>query len=205
MRSRICASACSVLRPPRRPDLQACAGQWGRQERMRRVVVTGMGIVSSIGNNTQEVIASLHAGKSGITRAERHSRAWLSLAGPGSADAPRRRSRRSPGDALPRRRHGLEPCRDGSGDPRQRPCARRGLQRADRPHHGFGRPLDPRHRRGRRHRPRQGPQAGRPVRGAEVDVLDRVGDPVDLVQDQGRQLFDLLRLRDLQPLHRRGL
>jgi 3-oxoacyl-[acyl-carrier-protein] synthase I len=38
---------------------------------MRRVVVTGMGIVSSIGNNTQEVTASLHAGKSGITRAER--------------------------------------------------------------------------------------------------------------------------------------
>src|SRR5579872_5726313 len=38
---------------------------------MRRVVVTGMGIVSSIGNNTQEVIASLHAGKSGITRADR--------------------------------------------------------------------------------------------------------------------------------------
>jgi 3-oxoacyl-[acyl-carrier-protein] synthase I len=38
---------------------------------MRRVVVTGMGIVSSIGHNTQEVTASLHAGKSGITRAER--------------------------------------------------------------------------------------------------------------------------------------
>ena len=29
---------------------------------MRRVVVTGMGIVSSIGNNTQEVTASLHDG-----------------------------------------------------------------------------------------------------------------------------------------------
>ena len=27
---------------------------------MRRVVVTGMGIVSSIGNNAQEVTASLH-------------------------------------------------------------------------------------------------------------------------------------------------
>ena len=27
---------------------------------MRRVVITGMGIVSSIGNNTQEVLASLH-------------------------------------------------------------------------------------------------------------------------------------------------
>jgi len=36
---------------------------------MRRVVVTGMGIVSSIGSNVQEVTASLHAGKSGITRA----------------------------------------------------------------------------------------------------------------------------------------
>ncbi|MBS8261709.1 beta-ketoacyl-ACP synthase I [Roseibium polysiphoniae] len=34
---------------------------------MRRVVVTGMGIVSSIGNNTQEVLASLRDGKSGIS------------------------------------------------------------------------------------------------------------------------------------------
>ncbi len=33
---------------------------------MRRVVVTGLGIVSSIGNNTQEVLASLKEGKSGI-------------------------------------------------------------------------------------------------------------------------------------------
>ncbi len=36
---------------------------------MRRVVVTGMGIVSSIGNNTQEVLASLHDARSGITSA----------------------------------------------------------------------------------------------------------------------------------------
>ncbi len=40
-------------------------------KRMRRVVVTGMGIVSSIGNSTQEVIASLREAKSGITRAEK--------------------------------------------------------------------------------------------------------------------------------------
>ncbi len=40
---------------------------------MRRVVVTGMGIVSSIGSNTQEVTASLHAGRSGITRADRQA------------------------------------------------------------------------------------------------------------------------------------
>jgi 3-oxoacyl-[acyl-carrier-protein] synthase-1 len=36
---------------------------------MRRVVVTGMGIVSSIGNNTQEVLASLREAKSGISAA----------------------------------------------------------------------------------------------------------------------------------------
>lgn len=34
---------------------------------MRRVVVTGLGIVSSIGNNADEVLASLKAGRSGIT------------------------------------------------------------------------------------------------------------------------------------------
>src|SRR6202158_6300250 len=40
---------------------------------MRRVVVTGMGIVSSIGNNTQEVLASLHDAKSGISRADKQA------------------------------------------------------------------------------------------------------------------------------------
>ncbi len=40
---------------------------------MRRVVVTGMGIVSSIGNNTQEVLASLREAKSGIRRADEYA------------------------------------------------------------------------------------------------------------------------------------
>src|SRR5262245_39704276 len=40
---------------------------------MRRVVVTGMGIVSSIGNNTQEVLASLREAKSGIVYAEKYA------------------------------------------------------------------------------------------------------------------------------------
>lgn len=39
---------------------------------MRRVVVTGMGIVSSIGNNVQEVTASLREAKSGIVSAEKY-------------------------------------------------------------------------------------------------------------------------------------
>ncbi|MEM7212150.1 MAG: beta-ketoacyl-ACP synthase I [Pseudomonadota bacterium] len=37
---------------------------------MRRVVITGIGIVSSIGNNAQEVTASLREGKSGIVFSE---------------------------------------------------------------------------------------------------------------------------------------
>ncbi|MBE9515815.1 MAG: beta-ketoacyl-ACP synthase I [Proteobacteria bacterium] len=37
---------------------------------MRRVVVTGMGIVSSIGNNKQEVLESLREGRSGIETAQ---------------------------------------------------------------------------------------------------------------------------------------
>lgn len=38
---------------------------------MRRVVVTGMGIVSSIGNSAQEVNASLHGARSGISKADK--------------------------------------------------------------------------------------------------------------------------------------
>ena len=41
---------------------------------MRRVVVTGMGIVSSIGNSTQEVTASLREARSGIVPADDYAR-----------------------------------------------------------------------------------------------------------------------------------
>lgn len=40
---------------------------------MRRVVITGMGIVSSIGNNQDEVLSSLKSATSGITRAEKYA------------------------------------------------------------------------------------------------------------------------------------
>lgn len=40
---------------------------------MRRVVVTGLGIVSSIGNNAEEVTASLKAGRSGITFSQEYA------------------------------------------------------------------------------------------------------------------------------------
>src|SRR5690242_5624440 len=41
---------------------------------MRRVVVTGLGIVSSIGNDAQEVLASLREAKSGIVKADDYAR-----------------------------------------------------------------------------------------------------------------------------------
>ena len=40
---------------------------------MRRVVITGLGIISCIGNNADEVTASLKAGKSGITKDEKQT------------------------------------------------------------------------------------------------------------------------------------
>ena len=40
---------------------------------MRRVVITGMGVVSSIGNSTQEVLASLRDGRSGIVKADSYA------------------------------------------------------------------------------------------------------------------------------------
>src|SRR5437879_4968448 len=44
-----------------------------REGSMRRVVVTGMGVVSSIGNNTNEVLASLREAKSGVVAAPEYA------------------------------------------------------------------------------------------------------------------------------------
>ncbi|GAA5190925.1 beta-ketoacyl-ACP synthase I [Ferrimonas gelatinilytica] len=52
---------------------------------MKRAVITGIGVISSIGNNAEEVTASLRAGKSGITYSEQfeqmglRSRVWGDL------------------------------------------------------------------------------------------------------------------------------
>ncbi|NTS78254.1 beta-ketoacyl-ACP synthase I [Catenovulum sp. SM1970] len=44
---------------------------------MKRAVITGIGIVSSIGNNKEEVTESLKAGRSGITRSEQFAEVGL--------------------------------------------------------------------------------------------------------------------------------
>ncbi len=41
---------------------------------MRRVVVTGLGVVSSLGNNSQEVLASLREAKSGIVKSDEYEK-----------------------------------------------------------------------------------------------------------------------------------
>ena len=88
---------------------------------MRRVVVTGMGIVSSIGNNTQEVLASLREAKSGISRADEYAELGFRCQVHGAPTLDPAEVGRPPRHALPRRRRGLEPRRHGAGDPRCRP------------------------------------------------------------------------------------
>jgi 3-oxoacyl-[acyl-carrier-protein] synthase-1 len=44
---------------------------------MKRVVITGLGIVSSIGNNAEEVLSSLKAGRSGISKSESFAESGL--------------------------------------------------------------------------------------------------------------------------------
>ena len=160
---------------------------------MRRVVVTGMGIVSSIGNNAEEVVASLREARSGIVAAEDYAELGFRSQVHGSLKidldaAVDRRARRFMGDgagyawvAMNQAIHdaGLEPKRClqsrtglivGSGGPSTKAIvAAADTTRAKRP------------------------QARRALRRAQGDVVHLLGQSVDLVQDQGRQLFDLAR------------
>ena len=173
---------------------------------MRRVVVTGLGIVSSIGNNADEVRASLHDAKSGISFSPEFAEHGFRCQVWGAPTLDPTGADRPPRLALPGQGRRLEPCRHGAGDRRCRARGRRRHQRAHRHHHGLRRTVDTHHRRGRRRHPQeQQPQANRPVCGAEGNVVDRVGDARHLVQDPRRQLFDLVGLLDLGALHRQCL
>ena len=172
---------------------------------MRRVVITGMGIVSSIGNNTQEVLASLHEAKSGITRAEKYAELGFRSQVQGAptlnpADVIDRRAMRFLAEGAAWNHIAMEQAIQDSGLD-----AFGSFQHPHRHHHGLRRAVGAHHRRSRRYYPYEGTEAGRTVRGAEGDVVDGIGDACDLVQDQGCELFDLLGLRDFEPLHRQRL
>ena len=168
---------------------------------MRRVVVTGMGIVSSIGNNTQEVLESLREAKPGISRAEEYATLGFRCQVHGAPTLDPSKCR-PPHHALHGQGRRLELHRHAAGDRRCRPRGERNLQSAHRHHHGLGRAVDAYRRRSGGHHQGKRTQARRPVRGPQGDVVDGVGDARHVVQDQGRQLFDLVGLRDVQPLHR---
>jgi 3-oxoacyl-[acyl-carrier-protein] synthase-1 len=71
---------------------------------MRRVVVTGLGIICPIGNSAQEVVASLREARSGITAAEEYKRLNFRCQVEGSLkadpDSVDRRARRFMGDGV---------------------------------------------------------------------------------------------------------
>ena len=169
---------------------------------MRRVVVTGMGIVSSIGNNTQEVLASLREAKSGIARAEKYAELGFRCQVHGAptldpADAVDRRAMRFHGGGTAWNHVAMEQAiRDSGLEENDISNERTGIIM------GSGGPSTRAIVEAADITRSKGAQARRPVRGAEGDVVDRVGDARHLVQDQGRELFDLVGLRDLEPLHR---
>ena len=172
---------------------------------MRRVVVTGMGIVSSIGNTTQEVLASLREAKSGVVRAEKYAELGFRCQVHGAptldpAELVDRRAMRFHATGTAWNHVAMDQAiRDSGLEESDISNERTGIIM------GSGGPSARTHRGVRRYRPREGPQARRPLRRAQGDVVDGVGHARDLVQDQGRELFDLVGLRDVEPLHRQCL
>src|SRR5690242_12251661 len=71
---RTCASGSSRLDPAQHATGGRAAGRARdeKEDAMRRAVISGMGIVSSIGNNTQEVLASLREARSGVVFADKY-------------------------------------------------------------------------------------------------------------------------------------
>ena len=171
---------------------------------MRRVVVSGMGIVSSIGNNTQEVLASLREARPGVSFSEKYKELGFRCqvhAGPSPDPAEEldRRTTRFMGkgaqwnyiamrqaiqdagledDEVSNVRTGIIM---GSGGPSTRAI----VDAAD-----VTAPRAP---------------AVSAVRGAEASASTNSATLANAVQDQGRELYDLLCLRDVEPLHRQRL
>ena len=173
---------------------------------MRRVVVTGMGIVSSIGNNA--------AGSDWRACARRGRASPAPTATPNSASAARCRARRrsTPEEIVDRRAmrfHGGgtawnhvamdQAIRDSGLEPGEVSNERTGIIM------GSGGPSTRAIVEAADIARAKGPKRVGPFAVPKSMCSTASATLVDLVQDQGRQLFDLLGLRDLQPLHRRGV
>ena len=150
---------------------------------MRRVVVTGIGIISCIGNNRQEVLESLRAGKSGISaapdyaalgfRSQVHGRPDIDLQA--SID---KRLWRFMGDAAGYVHLSMEQAIADAG-------LGADVVSSDRTGIivGSGGPSTPRAGCRGRYHPREGAETCRPVCGAQNHVLDNLGHGLDEFQD----------------------
>ena len=176
---------------------------------MRRVVVTGIGIVSSIGNNTQRRCwPSLHEGRSGVSRAAKIRRARISLPGAKRAD-PEGRTRRSTA-ARCRFLGGLAPR--GTMSRWSRRSAIVGLEANEisndphRPDHGLGQPFDPHDRSDQRPTSRaQGRPETRRSRSAVPKAMSSSASATLSTWFKIKGVnysISSFGLRDFQPLHR---
>ena len=113
--AKTCGSGCSTQRTSAEPGKGVC---------MRRVVVTGIGIVSSIGNNANEVLASLREARTGVVAAPEYAELGFRCQVHAAPQIDWESHGRPQGRALPGAGHGLRPHRHGAGDRRLRPRAR---------------------------------------------------------------------------------
>ena len=172
---------------------------------MRRVVVTGMGIVSSIGNNTQEVLASLREAKSGIVRADKYAELGFRSQVHGAptldpSELVDRRAMRFLGGGTAWNHVAMEQAiRDAGLDAAEVSHERTGIVM------GSGGPSTRAIVEAADIARSKGPKRIGPFAVPKAMSSIRVRHARDLVQDQGLELFDLVGLRDLEPLHRQCL
>ena len=188
------------------PD-QSAAGGGKRLTRrnMRRVVVTGMGIVSSIGNNTQEVLASLREAKSGVVRADKYAELGFRCQVHGAptldaSEAVDRRAMRFLGGGAAWNHVAMEQAiRDAGLEPDEISNERTGIVM------GSGGPSTRAIVESADIARTKGPKRVGPFAVPKAMSSTASATLGDLVQDQGRELFDLVGLRDVEPLHRQRL
>jgi 3-oxoacyl-(acyl-carrier-protein) synthase len=170
---------------------------------MRRVVITGIGIVSSIGNSAAEVEASLRAGKSGIVAAPDYAEHGFRCRVHGQPnivleDHIDKRDLRFMGDGAAYTFIAMDQAVKDSGlAPEDVSNERTGIIV------GSGGPSTKAFFKAHNIVRETGcAKTDRPVRRDQGHVLDRVGLPCDAVQDQGCELFDHLGLLHQRALHR---
>jgi 3-oxoacyl-[acyl-carrier-protein] synthase-1 len=169
---------------------------------MRRVVVTGMGIVSSIGNSAQEVTAALREGRSGISFAEDYAQLGFRCTVHGQPTLDWKA-------AVPRKpRRFMEAGVGWNYIAMEQAIADSGLEKSDVSNErtgiivGSGGPSTKAIVGAADTAREKDPKKGRPVRSAQRHEFRPLGRACHGLRDQGYELFDLLGVFYVGPLHR---